>query len=268
MHSPNHPVQSLVLTLGLVLTGLTLACTGQHAPLGMAKGDTLKVGITPNYPPIAFRDDDGLRGIEVDLARAASSEMGRRVDWVEMEWKSLIPSLESGEIDVIMSGMSITAARRERVLFTTPYMGTGQLALIRRAAVTRFGLPSALRRPGARIGFVRETTGQQFARQELTQAESYAFDDVDEGIRSLRSEHIDFFIHDAPTIWRVALDPDERELMGLFQPLTEEHLAWAVALGNTALKRELDGILDGWRANNQLDPLLNRWIPVRVRVGK
>ena len=54
--------------------------------------------------------------------------------------------------------------------------------------------------------------------------------------------------------------------MGLYNPLTREQLAWAVAKNDTALKSELDAILDTWRAHNRLAPIFDRWIPVRVNV--
>jgi ABC-type amino acid transport substrate-binding protein len=228
--------------------------------------EPLRVGITPNYPPLVFRTDDGFAGIEPDLARLAASELGRRPEFVELEWDALIPSLEAHEIDVIMSGMSITPERKSHVLFTTPYMGVGQLALIRRANVRRLGSPEAIRRPGASVGYVRHTTGAEYVGRVLSRADSYAFDSVEDGLRSLRAGRIEYFVHDAPTAWRVALAPDEDELMGLYHPLTREQLAWAVAKDDATLKNQLDAILDAWRAHNRLGPILDRWIPVRVSV--
>jgi ABC-type amino acid transport substrate-binding protein len=61
----------------------------------------LRVGIAPNYPPIAFKQEGHLTGLEVDFARDLETELGRRVELVELDWEALIPSLESGKIDVI-----------------------------------------------------------------------------------------------------------------------------------------------------------------------
>jgi ABC-type amino acid transport substrate-binding protein len=262
--TPHWPRTALVLTLASVLW---LGCThsGQDAP-GPRPG-TLRVGLTPNYAPVVFRDENGLAGIEVDFARAAAAALGLEPVFVEREWDALIPSLATGEIDVIMSGMSITPARRERVLFTEPYLRVGQLALIRRSDIGRFGAPERIRRRGVRVGFVRDTTGQKFVREQLRKSIAYAFDSVDEGVRNLRSGRVDYFVHDSPTIWRVANRPGETDLMGLYHPLTKEDLAWAVRPDDMALKQRLDAVLETWRTTNQLDPVLNRWIPVRVKVG-
>jgi polar amino acid transport system substrate-binding protein len=254
--------------LALVLAALA-GCAGGGAGGPGIGSEPLRIGITPNYPPVVYRDESGrLTGIEVELARKAAAELNRKPDFVELEWEKLIPSLETGRIDVIMSGMSITPARSERVLFTAPWMAVGQLALIRRSDLARYGAPTAIYRRDARVGFVRDTTGQQFVRDKLRRAQAYAFDSVADGVRSLRAQRIDFFVHDAPTIWRVALTAGEEDLMGLYQPLTDESLAWAVAPGNAPLKRQLDAALDGLRARNEIEPLLNRFIPVRIKVGK
>ncbi len=234
---------------------------------GTAGRPDLRIGVTPDYPPIVYRDGDELTGVEIELGRMAAASLGRRPEFVELEWSELIPGLIRGEIDVIMSGMSVTPDRAARVLFTEPYLRVGQLALIRSSEVARFGPPGAIRRRSSRVGYVNGTTGEDLARGELAATASYAFDDVAAGIRSLRAGRIDFFIHDAPTIWRIAMDPEAQDLVGLFRPLTDETLAWAVAPDNDALKRELDAVLDDWRANDRLEPVLDRWIPVRVQVG-
>jgi polar amino acid transport system substrate-binding protein len=254
------------LAWAAALLCLVLGCTSTPPSEVSLRAAPLRVGVSPSYPPLVFREDGDVAGIEPDLARLAAAELGRRLEFVELEWDALIPHLERREIDVIMSGMSITPEREAQVLFTTPYMGVGQLPLIRRAEVSRLGSPEAIRRPGARVGYVRETTGAEFVRGELTRAESYAFESVDDGLRSLRAGRIEYFVHDAPTAWRVALAPEEDELMGLFHPLTQEQLAWAVARDDVALKNQLDAILDSWRAHNRLGPILDRWIPVRVSV--
>ena len=247
----------------LAVIGLASGCATRGVD---RSGPALRIGHTPNYPPIVYRDEDRLIGVEPELGEMLANELRREPEWVELPWEELIPSLERGEIDVIMSGMSVTPERSKRVLFTEPYMRVGQLGLIRRSDVDRYGHPSAIGRRGARVGYVRGTTGEALVRSRLRDAESYGFDDSAAGIRSLRAGRIDFFVHDAPTVWRVTLDPDGRDLIGLFRPLTEEYLAWAVRPDDPRLKQQLDRIIDDWRAQNRLEPVLDRWIPVRVEV--
>ena len=84
------------------------------------------------------------------------------------------------------------------------------------------------------------------------------------GLRSLRAERIDYFIHDAPTIWRIAGDLRHRDLHGLYRPLTEEEIAWAVARDDDQLRALLDATVEHWKREGLIDPIVQRWIPVRV----
>ena len=245
--------------LPLLLAAL-LGCAG--ASLGL--GNPLRVGIHTDYPPLAFRSDAGIVGIEPDFASLVGSELERRVKLVPLERAELIPALEAGRIDVIMSGMSITEERSRRVRFVEPYAQVGQMAMIRRDRVAKLGPPEALRRAGARVGFVAGTTGEDFVRRRLLRADPVPMDSVSLGERELRAGSIDYFVHDAPTAWRLGLDPTDTELMALYRPLTEEWLAWAVRRDDSELAARLDGLVRAWRADGTAERVVDAWIPVRI----
>lgn len=251
-------VLATALSLGAVGTG----CAGWQG-IG---GPVLRVGVSPDYPPVVFEHEGEIVGIEADLARLVGAALDRRVVFERIPFGELLEALERDEIDVVMSGLSITPERAEQARFTEPYMEVGQLAMIRAADVARFGRIEGLRRSGARVGYERETTGELFVAEMLTRSRSFAFDGVEEGLRSLRAGRIDYFLHDAPTIWMLAGDPRYRDLMGLYQPLTEERLAWAVARDDPELQRRLDALVLKWRREGRIEPILDRWIPVRVTV--
>jgi ABC-type amino acid transport substrate-binding protein len=79
----------------------------------------LRVGMAPNYPPLAFKQNGKLKGIEVDFAKRLRSALNRKVEIVETEWEELGPALEAKKIDMVMSGTSITEERKEKVNFTS-----------------------------------------------------------------------------------------------------------------------------------------------------
>lgn len=247
----------------VLLIAFGTACAGGGLFGGTGRSP-LRVGVSLTYAPLIFENDGQIVGIEADLARLVGKALGRRIHFERYPFPELIGALERGEVDVIMSGMSITPERDERVRFTIPYMQVGQLALIRSSDIARFGRIHLIRRPGARIGYKRSTTGERFVATQLTRSRSFAFDSVDAGVRSLRAGRIDYFIHDAPTVWRLAGDPTSRDLQGLYHPLTDEHLAWAVRSDNTELLRLLNTALAHFKREGLIEPIVDRWIPVRV----
>ena len=140
------------------------------------------------------------------------------------------------------------------------------MALVRSAERGALSEPSALRAAGVRVGFERGTTGEQFVRDELSRATAVPYGSIDAGVRGLRAGEIDCFVHDAPTVWRVVgrSGAEDAELSGLYRPLTEEWLAWAVRESDAAtLGTALNGALEHWEETGLLEELLYTWIPVR-----
>ena len=234
----------------------------------MASAATLRVGLSPDYPPLQYKQDGRVVGIEADNARAVGEILGRQVKVVELPFAELLPALEAGKVDVIMSGLSITDQRSERVLFTQPYLQVGQMSIMHRDKVARFAQPWAIYREGIRIGVEPGTTGASFAEAELKDAQVKYFDDPPAAFAGLRGDVIDLYIHDAPTSWQLANSSENDDLISLYSPLTDESLAWAVALGNGSLLQELNRALDLMKANGTLSYILNRWIPVKVEVSR
>ena len=228
--------------------------------------EVLRIGITPNYAPLAFEKDGVLQGLEVDMAKNLGLRLGRDLRFVKLPWHALLPALENKDIDIVMTGMTITPARSQRVAFTAPYLRIGQMGLVRVDSVGHYARLLDLYTTRDRVGFEQGSTGHRFAQAVLTNAILEPFDSVNTGVTMLRQGRIDLFIHDAPTIWNIAGKPEERDLIGLYWPLTEEYLAWAVRKDDAILKRSLDRAIEDWKAEGYLNSMINHWIPVQVQI--
>lgn len=227
----------------------------------------LRVGLVTDYPPLAFEEAGQVAGVEVDLAKLVAFDLNREIVFKTMAFDDLIPALVNGRIDIIMSGMSITPQRERQVDFAQPYLQVGQMALIRANERSQFPNRQSLVTTRLRVGYVRDTTGAQFVEAHMSNAQRAPQDSVEQGVRALRSGAVDVFIHDAPTIWRIAGNATEEELLGLFWPLTDEYLAWAVRPSDALLLKELNAVLNAAKQNGRLQAILNRWIPMRIEVG-
>ncbi|MBM4265974.1 MAG: amino acid ABC transporter substrate-binding protein [Deltaproteobacteria bacterium] len=226
----------------------------------------LRVGLSPGYPPLAFEKNGKPAGIEVDLSQLLATELGITLQVFPMPFDKLIPTLTSGKVDVIMSGLSVTKERSKKVLFTRPFLRVGQMALVRADDVKRASDPAAMDVSGSEVGVKKGTTGEGWAGRNLKVAKIVPFPTVEEGTAALRAGKIDYFVHDAPTVWRLTGRFDDRDeaLAGIYRPLTEEHLAWAVrrdAQGE-ALAERLNAALARLEASGKLQEVLDRWIPV------
>ena len=257
---------AMVLLAGLVLGSAANGCsTNRSRSTTTAQPSELKIGITPNFPPLAFKDGGQLKGVEVDFASLLGKQLGVKTTLVELPWEDLIPALVNGKIDVIMSGMSITAARAEYVDFTVPYLTIGQMALVRKIELSKRREQTALDQSSSRVGVLQNTTGDYWARNNLKQATIMGFASVDEGVAALRGDRIDFLIADAPIVWRFTgrHSTENQDLAGVYRLLTTEYLAWAVRRDDDALRRQLNATLLLWEHNGQLDAVLDDWISTR-----
>jgi ABC-type amino acid transport substrate-binding protein len=226
----------------------------------------LKVGMSADFPPMAFLEQGQIVGIEADNAKAVGGVVGKELTLVSMPFDKLIPALQAGEIDVIMSALSVTPERSEQVLFTDAFMEVGQMAIIRTDQAGQFAQPRAIYREGIRIGVEPGTTGANFVQSDMPDAQVKNFTDSSAAFAALRSGVIDAYIHDAPTSWELARSMQYNDLISLYKPLTHEKLAWAVRKDDERLAAMLNDALKTMKSNGTLRYILNRWIPVTVEV--
>lgn len=260
-------LSAAVLALCLLACGTsTTPSTQSSQPAAAPSGPVLRVGLTPDYPPLVYREAGQLKGLEVDLAGALGEALGRPVEFVPMAWQQLVPALQRKDIDVIMSGVSVTPEREEQVAFTDSYLTVGQMVIIRVRDAARYRSPLQALTGNARVGYVVDTTGAEFVLAEGLIRNKRAFDSVKPALEALKAGDIDLFIHDAPTSWDLAVSEYANDLMSLYRPLTEEQLAWAVHKDDTALRAELNRALQSLRQSGYLELALYRWIPVQVEL--
>jgi ABC-type amino acid transport substrate-binding protein len=245
--------------VGLLAMLLACASTPQPAP------DVLRIGIAPGSPPLAFLHDGEPAGLEADFARQLAVELGLRAQFVVLQREALLRALESRRVDILMSGLVASPTLRARVAFARPYLRSSQMALIRREDAERLGLRRALLDQPLSVGFETGSGGEVFVRARLARARPVALGSVEDGLDALRERRIDVFISDAPTVWRVSAAHREGWLVGLFRPLTEEYLAWALRPDDPRLT-EINVVLRRWERTGVLEALLNRWMPLRAEV--
>jgi polar amino acid transport system substrate-binding protein len=226
--------------------------------------NALRVGITPTYPPLIFRQGSQITGAEADLARLLGSRIGRPAYFVEVPWDQQIDALIAGRTDIIMSGMSVTEARAIRVAFTEPYLEGGLMAAVRAEDAGRYGSRDALIQTTATVGVIEATTGDVFVQRSFPNARRVPLTLASDGALALRRRTIDVFVHDGPSIaWLVSAN--EADLAGIFIPLNRENLAWAVRRDEPQLLAQVNQILAGWKQDGTLAGVLTRWLPYLKR---
>lgn len=111
----------ILLTLVLTVIAVFSGCAVESNSMTVEEG-ILRVGMDLQYPPFeTFNENNEPMGISVDVAAALAKELGLELEVVNMDFSTLIPALETGDIDIAIASMSITEEREEKVDFTDPY---------------------------------------------------------------------------------------------------------------------------------------------------
>lgn len=114
----------LLVVVGIVFFGMSRQ--------GSALEDTIKVGMSGSYKPYTFLDESGtLTGFDVEVWEAIAAEMGLEVAFVTSDFSGLFGMLDVGQIDTIANQITVTDERKEKYLFSSPYVHYGAQLIVR-----------------------------------------------------------------------------------------------------------------------------------------
>ncbi|WP_278559157.1 basic amino acid ABC transporter substrate-binding protein [Acidaminococcus intestini] len=194
-------VKKLALTgilAAVVVTSLS-GCGNSGSKDAAQQKKELIVGTEPSFAPFEFPDgkDGEITGFDMDLIKAMAKKMGyEKVTIKGMGFDALIPAMNAGNIDVIISGMSITDARKKQVLFTDPYYESGLMVIVKK---DNNEIKSFDDLKGKRIGVQLGTTGAQEA-EKIEGAKVTNFDTSDLACIELKNGNVDAVISDLPVL--------------------------------------------------------------------
>jgi ABC-type amino acid transport substrate-binding protein len=246
--------------LSLVVAGFFVSATVPEAAEKTSQaGQPLYVGITPDFPPLIFKQGDKIVGIEVDFAEMLGKELGRPVKFVELKWDAQIPALLGGKTDIIMSSMTATRERQIRIAFSEPFMKSGLVAGVRTGDAGLYTTKESIMDFAGVIGVVPNTTSEAFVRKNFLFAQTHYLKYPRQAVNALEQRWIGIFICDAPTmIWTVS---ENESMEGIWLPLNEEYLAWGMRKDDVNLLARVNIALAQFKLDGRLDMVLRKWLP-------
>ena len=147
------------------------------------------------YPPFETRDDAGEpEGVSADLLKAFEEYTGREVRIENMAWDGLIPALQTGAADLVISSMTITDERKELIDFSDPY-ANALLAILANKDSDIASIDD-LNQKGKTIAVKSGSTGHMYAEKNLTEAEVLAMPDESACVTEVSQGRADGFIYE------------------------------------------------------------------------
>ena len=241
------------------------ADTGEALPT--LSQDTIIIGLDDELPPMGFRDENNeIVGFDIDLAKAVGEKLGVTVEFQPIDWAAKEIELESGKIDALWNGLTITDERKETMDITDPYLQNRQIIVVK----TDSDIQSKADLEGKVVGLqdgssaVDAVNADELASaMELTTYDTniLALSDLDIGrVDAVVADEtfVGYYMAQNENDFRVIEDGD----------FGEEFYGIAVKKGNTELLNAIQAALDELDADGTAAEISNTWFGEDIYVHK
>ena len=219
--------KSAVFVFAIVLVFFGVACAGPILDDILKRGE-LVVGMTGDQPPLnAISKEGELIGLDADLARVIAQSMNLKVSFTKMPFAELLPALQSGKIDMIVSGMTMTPERNTKVAFIGPYYVSGKGILLKLKSVELLK-KEGLNSENFKVATLKGSTSQAVVEKLAPKAKLTFVDSYDNAVEMILQDKADAMIADYPFCAYMAARYSEKELVVGETKLTVEPLGIAV----------------------------------------
>ncbi len=188
-----------VIIYGIIaVMALSIAGCNNKSQDAMDK-ETLIIGFDDTFVPMGFKDNNGeIVGFDIDLAKEVSKRIGKQVTFQPIDWSMKESELNSGKIDLIWNGYSITKERKEKVNFTNPYLENRQVII----TLVNSKINSKVDLKGMNVGAQNQSSAVDAINKEekllktFKDGKVYTFETNNEALMDLEAKRIDAVVAD------------------------------------------------------------------------
>ena len=261
---------SLFMLLVALFAFLAAGCGGQSsAPAQTEKKasriDEIKknnklVLATGNYRPFEYHDEktNKIIGYDIDVAEAFAKKIGVPLEIREMQFTSLIPSLQNSQADLVIAAMYITDQRKDVVDFADPYMDTGMVLVVRSENTD---IKSTADLNGKVVGVKTGATSEKVANELKEKGANITIKSYKETVDyllDLENGRLDAAINDL--LNQLEYNKTHPTVKVVGDTFTKASLGIAVKKGDKELLDLINGVLKEMKQNGESDKLFKKWI--------
>lgn len=243
-----------LLPAALAATLLLAACGGGDSGSDAASGDvalvadgTLTVCTNPPFEPFEFEEDGEVVGLDMDIVGEVAKDLGVTLTTKVTPFEGIQSGadLNSGNCDIVASGITITEERQAKFDFSEPYFDADQGLLVPEGS----GLATVEDLAGKKIAVQQATTGETWVNDNGLTA--IQFQDLGLQVQALKTGQVDAAVNDIAVLGPFV--SEGLEVAATFP--TGEQYGLGVKKGNTALLDAVNGTLDRIREDGTYDAI-------------
>ena len=242
----------IALALALVLC-LSLAACGAKGPAlaDVKKAGKLTVATSPDFPPFESLEGGKVVGIEVDIMELIAKDLGVEIEFVQMDFDSVLAAIESAKYDCAMSGITVTPDREKNMLFTKPYYSAAQVIVVKADSAIAGKADLA----GKTVSVQTGTTAESGCQDEKIATQAFAANA--DAKAALTTGKVDAWVVDNLTAMQMVEEGDGLKI--LEEKMTVEPYAFAFAFGSEDLVAEINKSLDKLMGDGTIEGIFTEY---------
>jgi polar amino acid transport system substrate-binding protein len=206
-----------------------------------------------SFPPFEMLDSSGQpAGVSVDLAKAIGQYLNRLIQFQNIPFDGLIPSLKTGKIDVIISSLTKTEDREKSIDFSDPYLKMGLAILVNKNSDIQS--INDVDKLGHNVAVKKGTTANIYAFQHFKKAKILVFNDESACAIEVGQGKADCFIYDQISVFQNWKRHQDRT-RAILQPFEQEEWAMGIRKGNDDLRKQINDSIKQFKATGGFERL-------------
>ena len=227
----------IALALVLVLCLSLVACGAKGPTLADVKeAGKMTVATSPDFPPFESLENNEVVGIEVEIMKLIAKDLGVEIEFVQMDFDSVLAGIQSAKYDCGMSGITVTPDREKNMLFTKPYYNAAQVIVVKADSAIKGKADLKDKTVSVQTG----TTAESGCQDEKIAIQAFAANA--DAKAALTTGKVDAWVVDNLTALQMVEESDG--LVVLEEKMTEEPYAFAFAKGSEDLVAEINKSLE------------------------
>lgn len=215
--------------------------------------DTIRFGLSAEYPPFEYYEKEKLTGFDVELAQLIAQELQKKAVFTDMQFSSLLPALETGSIDAAISTITITPERQQNFDFSDSYYAES-LSMVYPTAQP---IKDKSQLPQKKIACQLGTTMEIWLRNHAPNTTLVAMDNNNLAIEALKGGHVDGVMMD--TIQASVFSQKNAGLS--YSVIAQSDSGYGVALKkNSPLKDPINQAIQSLAKKGELEQLKQKWL--------
>jgi polar amino acid ABC transporter, inner membrane subunit len=219
-----------------------------------AEKEVIDFGTSADFPPYEYYEGDEIVGIDPDILKAIGDYMGVEVKLHDMDFNTIIASIQSGKIDGGAAGFTVTEERKKSVNFTDSFAKTSQIVIIKKDSdIKELKDLEDSKTIGTQLG----TIGDTIAKDDFGEENVSAFNKVPDAVLSLKSNKIDAIILDKHTAENFL--NANKDLKIIDTPYLEEEYAIAISKDNKELLEQMNEAIAALKQSGKIDEIMDKY---------